>query len=605
MSDTNKKITKVASLIGVGALVLVVTVFVLDQYIKEDDYKSSKVIEVKESVLRGFRKGRKSWQILVDYAWAGQSKYLFRGNKIHSGTVFDSQSKIVLKDLSADEVKVNTKSKNFDAIGGINATFIRRDRQPRPGRDYITVKAGKYAFFNATQSSYLEDNVVLTLEDKTIIPGGRAEIDHEKNQVTIVNGFSFSSDDFKVTANTIVIDIDKEIGYVSGNIKGHRRAQKLAGKAEKREAGLSKKPTSFTADKLTYYFGADEKMISRKNVKIWQTDKTIKCDLAEYKPKSKTFLAKGNIRATSTSLKWLIKPDTTPKHNKEVSQIVNSATDLRANQLRFNRDAKRLEVEGKVRLKQNNLSVSSGKLVYDDARKQLIFTKKVHLKRKEYEVKSESLVIDIDNEIGFVSGNITGKRQAEKAGKQFEKREAQLRKKPTGFKAGYITHWFGKEEKIRLRKNVKIDQPDKSLRCDIADYFIKSKDFVATGNIHATSKHLNWLINLEGKPTKNKEVREILESPTKLEAQRLKFNGDKKILEVEGSIFITQEKMTLRCQKLSFDDANQQIVFRGDVQLKRSNGQLITAQTVILDIESEEFSADDEVRFKFKLTDRI
>ncbi len=383
----------------IGALVILFAVSVVVKEQSKKAAESFKEIEVHGSTIAGFQKGKKSWEVRVGYQWTGQSKYLIWGENVFDGRLFDSAGKLVVSDLKAREVRVNSRSKILNAFGAISATFLRR--QPK-AEEWVKISCEELRYSDPTKTSYLAKNIMIIKGKYVIRPLGEVEVNHDQNIAYVRGGFLMDSDRYWVSGNAMTIFIDEDYADIIGPILMMRKGETTPDpELDPREIQMRSKNAYIMADFMTYRMKKDDNRLEvRRGVHLIQDDKEMWGEQGYYSEKDDLFYIQGNVRMMSGSLGWLINRNRKPKiKNEEFAKSMEEPLEFSCQSVLFNSKTRNIELYGDVKIHQPEKWVSCQRVFYDDQRQSLLLAGNVVVKRMGEETfRTRSLAIDIDKE---------------------------------------------------------------------------------------------------------------------------------------------------------------------------------------------------------------
>jgi lipopolysaccharide export system protein LptA len=345
--------------------VLIVISIIKDSQLESTSPVASKKIEIKRSSIVGYSHGKLSWQMQADYVWAGRSRYLFQADRIKNGKLYDSKGVLVVDNIRAERVRVNTKSKTLSAFDNIHAVFIQRGN----GQKKASITSGELRYFSSIKRTYLYKDVQIIRDDTVIYPNKGVESDHDKNAVYINDGFTMQSDDFVVSANKMTIYIDENYSEMSGNIIFKRIAEAVTtdDDLDSREKILRQKGVVLTCDYMTYINQDNNDEIKvNGNIKMVQSGKVITGDRGYYNKDDDYYELNGGVVIKADSLKWLLNKEPSLFKNEGMKDSLEMPVEIATNQLRFNATEKVLELIGDVIVTLKDKVITCEKLMFDD-----------------------------------------------------------------------------------------------------------------------------------------------------------------------------------------------------------------------------------------------
>lgn len=377
-----------------------------------EDSKTQKRFEIENSVIVGYDKGELMWEIASDYIWTGTNKYLFNMNKIDSGKLYDSQGRLVLDDIQAEGVKVNSKRKVIIASANVRAVFVRRgeNNNENPTR----IRAGSLKYFNYSNLAYLRKKVEIHQKDSSVF-AHEVVYDKDLNQIEIESPFRVEAEDYVASANRMVVMVDEDYSELKGGVSVFRAAQfgPFEEELDVRERKLRAKNSYVKAGYLKYdEANSDEVIVTIKDqVHLYQDGKSLRGDLGVYDRLENTFSLDGMVVFEADSLKWLVRPNKQGAfQNENLDEALSNEVVVRADQLYVDMDRNYLRMSGNVVLTQDKKILRANQLELDDVEGVIILSGDVLIRNSDSDrIQTERLVLSIDDESFWtetVSGNV-------------------------------------------------------------------------------------------------------------------------------------------------------------------------------------------------------
>ena len=357
----------------------VVVLFLVSLYLYhevDEDSRSSndKKLEISGSSLVGYHEGRLSWRVSSDQIWAGRSKYIFQASSVETGQVYDRQGRLILDDIFAQKLKVNTKSKVVSAFGGVGVSWLRYEANGKMPKKDIDVVADNLRYYDYSRTAYLSGHVVFSKDDVQVRPKRDIRVDLDQNNAYILHGFELVSDSFLVLANKMTIDIDQEMASISGNIRLVRVPERaLDPSLDLREQDLRGKGVSLSCEVITYEMADDADVLWLKgDIKLQQHDKKVQSRYGYYNENKNQFRVWGGVLFRSGTLDWII--DRSRKdsfHGKEVREALFKSLEVVCDRLNFDGDLKMLKGVGNIKITQDDKTITCHIFEFNDAKSKL------------------------------------------------------------------------------------------------------------------------------------------------------------------------------------------------------------------------------------------
>lgn len=363
----------------------------------------TRVLEVKGSNLIGYQNGNISWRLEADYVWAGRSKYIFRADGVKDGILFDRNGDVSFQQLQSNKVRVNTKSKTVTAYGDVQAKFLKKND---PG-NFLFIGSQELRYFGTTKKTYLFKDVFLEQDGYTIRPKRNVEVDNDENIVYISDPFTMTSDEFRVTGNQMTMFIDDNtsemlfieltrVGKPTDNIE-----------LDERERDLRAEDMVLTADRMDY-FNDDKSVLVTINGKVKMThgDKKISADIGFYNKNENYYELRGDVSIESSSLEWLLTEDQRQFDNEDIAQSIYEPVTIKTDKLTFYADDRKLEMFGRVEIKQESTHIQARRLTLDDIAGELLLKGAVKIRKGRDTMTCEEMLININNETFYAERKV-------------------------------------------------------------------------------------------------------------------------------------------------------------------------------------------------------
>ncbi|MCP4050558.1 MAG: hypothetical protein GY730_07635 [bacterium] len=399
------RIIKVISLIFVFGIVIFL---IFDKGLDfTPSERKSKRIEIKKSTISGYNNGLITWLVKADYIWAGRNNFLYRAEKVTSGSLYNSSGQMVMDKLKASKIKANSRSKVLSAYGDVSVYFIpekNRDRSAEKDEDSdIRITCDELKYYSYSKKVYLKKNILIEQGDVKIKPVKGAEIDCDENLVYINGGFVMDSSELVVTADFMVINIDEEYSDISRNVLAVRKKEDMyMSDYDEREIKLRAEQTHLKCNYMKYSSKEGNREVTiRGDVLVTHGQRKLKGDRGVYDKNRNTFSIDGNVELYVESLDWLM--DKTKKEgfrNEEMSEIIKKPAYVRCENLRFNAKTRTLELLRDISITQDDRKISCQKLTFNDQKGSVLLYGRVKLNDEagNKDLRCHRLLIDINKE---------------------------------------------------------------------------------------------------------------------------------------------------------------------------------------------------------------
>jgi len=360
----------------------------------------AKRVEMAESVISGYEGGKKSWEIDADYIWAGENKYIFNVESLNRGRLFNSDGKLVLDKILAESVRVNSKNKVLVATQNVVATFVKSANSSDPNP--VQVEAGSLKYFSYWKKATLSD--VVLRRGNAALHAKEIELDIDSKRITVLPPFRLDAGRYTVSANMMVIDVDKEYAELKDNILLYRPAEEGPFKTtvDEREASIRAQDSFLEAGYLRYQdlSGDKARITIRKNIRVFQKDKSISAERGEYVRGKEWFFLAGSVKIEADDLAWMVRSEKRRSFkNKKIQDALHNVVTVTCDNLRFEKKERKLILSGNVVVKQAEKIVKCDRLTWLDKERLIILEGNVFVqKEKDDTISTDKLTMDIDSE---------------------------------------------------------------------------------------------------------------------------------------------------------------------------------------------------------------
>jgi lipopolysaccharide export system protein LptA len=387
--------------------------------------RTERSVEIFDTVVRGYGESKLRWQVNAKTVWTGYNPFLFRGEAVGPGVIFDDDGVALVNEIFSGQVHVNSKTKILYAYDTVSAYFLPRKTQvsfqeleAAVSEDPVRVTAGGLKYVEASKHTYLTDGVEIIQGNAHIRPYIAAELDNNTNVVHIEEGFEMTVDDMVVSGNRMEIMIDTAVSMIDGvTLLRHARPTTDAD-MDPRERALREKRATLTADHMRFEQRDDIYLIDVSgNVVVSQDGKSLFGDRGSYTSEGDHISLEGGVRVVLPSLQWLLTPDRRRMlQNEDMKETMSLATTITCDTLYFDADTQTLSLLGNVHVRQVDKEVRCTKLVYDDHAQKIILSGNVTvLKNGEDSLVASSVVVDLAAETYRATGKIKTEFKMRKA----------------------------------------------------------------------------------------------------------------------------------------------------------------------------------------------
>ena len=243
-----KKIALIGLAIMAGAiLVLFILRDSMDWIPQTPRYRK---LEIDSGKLVGFSDGKKIWEIYSDYIWARDNRYVFLIDELKDGRLYNKKEMVIMNNIRAKDVYVNTKLKSINQAKDIHGTLVRTTTDK--DNKLVNLRAGRLRYYQEDKMAYLESGVHIESEN-SIIHAESATLDQNEDELRIEAPFQINVEDYTATANAVSIMMDDGMVNLKKEVKLRRAAQKEFPKGmDEREKKIREKEGVLETENLTY-----------------------------------------------------------------------------------------------------------------------------------------------------------------------------------------------------------------------------------------------------------------------------------------------------------------------------------------------------------------
>lgn len=383
-------------------------------FVQRDD--TERRVEVFDTTIRGYAQNKLRWYVQAKSVWTGYNPFLFRGEDVGPGMVFDDSGRVVIRDLFSKEVQVNAKTKILYAYDTVSAYFVPSPASGFSGDVFahdtqgsVKVVAGSLKYVDAVKRTYLTDKVRIVQGDAAIVPHMSAEVDNTTNQMWIEDGFLMTFQDLTVSGNQMQLLIDEGMAHMTQVVLVRQGKPTSDSDLDPRERALRKKTATLTADKMRFrQEGTAYDVYVSGNVTLLHDDKSFVGDEGMYDSRTAQMRLFGNVQIRLSSLTWLLHPDrVNTLRNPDIKTSLGMQTVIVCDAVTFDAQTKQLVLTGHVRVKQLDKELRCDKVVYEDVSQKLILSGHVQVRREGTDsLTASEIVIDLSEESYWASGRI-------------------------------------------------------------------------------------------------------------------------------------------------------------------------------------------------------
>ena len=162
-----------------------------------------------------------------------------------------------------------------------------------------------------------------------------------------------------------------------------------------------------TADRMDY-FNDDKSVLVTINGKVKMThgDKKISADIGFYNKNENYYELRGDVSIESSSLEWLLTEDQRQFDNEDIAQSIYEPVTIKTDKLTFYADDRKLEMFGRVEIKQESTHIQARRLTLDDIAGELLLKGAVKIRKGRDTMTCEEMLININNETFYAERKV-------------------------------------------------------------------------------------------------------------------------------------------------------------------------------------------------------
>ncbi len=299
---------------------------------------------------------------------------------------------------------------------------------------------------------------------------------------------------------------------------------------------------------------------------------------------------------------------------REEGQEQVDSIQVSANELRYFDEVQKTYLYGNIAIIQKESTVRPAETVeIAHQSNQVYINNGYRLESDTFKVTGNQLIMNLDENFSELSGGVEAVRlPKKKADKDLDTRERNLQQEKTELWCDALSYnTKGENKVITIKGNAVIFQEDKEIRAEHGYYNKNDNYFEVEDRVNIIARNLLWLINGDPESYKNKEIREALHMRVEVNADKVMFDADKKILTMVGNVYIKQPDKDVSCDKFIYDDETGWLTLIGHVVILKKEGEKkvnkMETEFIKMNIKNEEMEAKDgvETQFKIQLKDRV
>lgn len=149
---------------------------------------------------------------------------------------------------------------------------------------------------------------------------------------------------------------------------------------------------------------------------------------------------------------------------------------------------------------------------------------------------------------------------------------------------------FMEKKQAIFENNVVLNNPDGTVNADYLDYDMRKKIGVFKGNVVMQRKAV----------PKDAKTKKAAKDPFTLRAQELYLESDKQNFVATNSN-IEHKEFTGSANQITYDDATEEMLFKGNVHLRKGKGEEIRGEETKINLKDKSFMATNNVSIEIEV----
>lgn len=332
-------------------------------FLKTTDPK--KLIQFENTRVTGWNKGKKSYELFAKFGWTTHGGNVTYFEDVWGGKVFD-EGKIVARNIRALQVKaykysevMEATAKKEDRSGALSleVDFHKvgtKESEPR----WVSISANKLKYDPSKKKTILTGNVVLKEKDISIY-SKKADIDHEDKVAILSGNLALKRDDLEILGDYLKAETSPDRYIIEGNVSVLQ-------------------PGKVALGENAVYLGEEE--------------------IITLSGKAQLILEKGKALLKEEGVKEMKSP--------EAKEALEEKTVLECNELELLTDPDDAIAKGDVLVTQKDKTAKADYAKYLDSEDKIILTGNVFMKRESDWIKTEKIIISIEDETFEAFGKV-------------------------------------------------------------------------------------------------------------------------------------------------------------------------------------------------------
>jgi len=394
-----------------GIIIIFIILPFLRPFTMPKSMDENKLVEIRNSSITGYKDQKVSFKMKAHVIYTGKNLNLFEAEKVHSGEFFNEKGEVIISQIQANRINIDTVNQTFVAYQNILGKFLKKNMElgllhAAEKSKNIEISADELRYLGSNKKTFLEKNVVIKQGDAYIYPTRGVEIDHDQNVAYIHDGYKMQSREFTITGKKMVIYIDEDYSEMTEGVSGYRKGGISSSNVNERQKEFKSKDAYLTCDKMLYRNINENEIITVEGkVLIRQDEKTMRAEQGLYDKKTGIFELKNNVFIDCKTLEWALKKKRMT--NKEFKKTIKQQTKISGDYLKMDENSNNAFMKGNIKITQKDQTASCKELNYEDSKGWLILKGEVVvIKENKDKLKCSELILDTEKEEFLAKSNV-------------------------------------------------------------------------------------------------------------------------------------------------------------------------------------------------------
>lgn len=272
---------------------------------------------------------------------------------------------------------------------------------------------------------------------------------------------------------------------------------------------------------------------------------------------------------------------------RETGDGTTSLVKIWAEQLQYFSADKRSYIQRLVHVADGENQIDAPVATIDHVRNTVVFDRDWVLRRPGTKITGKLLIADINKQACRVEGAVKVWQSADKSvTDNFRNKDTKVFCDVLELKT--ISH----NAEMFLSGQVQFMQADKQAFADQARCYEATDTFIFENKARLVFERTDWLLEEKTlKKIKQAEARQLVYEKLSMQGDLLQISTRTKDVRASGNVAVQVKQKQAWADTAYYDSAKETITLLGNVRLKKEDGSIVTARTVIVDVPTERFAA--------------